>query len=260
MNRTFESDMQTVYFHGLPGSPMEVALFGKEVADRLAGLHLIDRCGPDAVPAGEDYFEHVARQLGDRFPGRPLRLIGFSLGASAVLRSAPHLGSQVQRIDIVSAAAPLTLGDYLHTMAGAPVFRSALISPVLLRMVTWLQSKAVFALPGQFYSALFGSARGEDAALARDPAFKSAMIAMLQQCLGAGTAAYRREIMLYTQQWEADLDRVVQPVWIHHGREDNWAPAAMASDLAARLPHCADLCLLDQMSHYSTLRAVLLTV
>jgi pimeloyl-ACP methyl ester carboxylesterase len=244
----------------MPGSPLEITLFGKAIADRLAGLCLLDRCGADAVSSADACFEDIARHVRDRFPDRPLRLIGFSLGASAALRTAAILGPRVERIDIISAAAPLSLGDYLPGMAGAPVFRSALTSPVLLRLLTWLQAKAVVAVPAPLYSALFSSARGEDAALARDPEFRSIMVELLQRCLGAGSTAYRREIELYTQSWDAELDRVIQPVWIHHGREDNWAPVAMASDLAARLPRCAGLRLLDDMSHYSTLRAVLSTV
>ena len=257
MNRTFEREVQTVYFHGLPGSPFEISLFGSTIENRLTDFFLVDRCGPDIVPAGNCYFEYIAKRISDRFRNRPLRLIGFSLGASAALRVAPHLGSQVQSIDIVSAAAPLSLGDYLDDMAGAPVFRSALISPVLLRILVWLQSKAAIAMPGQLYAALFSSAKGKDVALASDPTFRAVMRGILQHSLVAGAAAYRREVELYTKDWTADLERVTQPVWIHHGQADNWTPVAMASDLAARLPVCAGVRLLDDMSHYSTLRAFL---
>lgn len=257
MNRTFEREVQTVYFHGLPGSPFEISLFGSTIENSLRDFFLVDRNGPDTVPSGDDYFEHIAKRISDRFRHRPLRLIGFSLGACAALRAAPHLGSQVQSIDIVSAAAPLSLGDYLENMAGAPVFRSAMISPVLLRILVWLQSKAATAMPGQLYAALFSSAQGKDIALTNDPNFRAVMLGILQHSLVSGAAAYRREVELYTKDWTADLERVTQPVWIHHGLADNWTPVAMASDLASRLPVCAGVRLLDDMSHYSTLRAFL---
>lgn len=245
---------QPIYFHGIPGSSGEMVLFGDHSADGLGAVHVVDR---SSIKAGADpagYFGQLARTIQTRFPNQPLRLIGFSLGASVALRTAPYLGPQVSGIDLISAAAPLELGDYLGGMAGAPVFRLARSNPTLFAGLVRLQSVAAKLAPSRLYDALFASAQGADLALSKDAAFKAAMLPILHQSLGAQRATYIGEISLYVQDWETELDRVTQPVTIHHGVADTWSPVAMAQDLARRLPNVAAVHLLDDHSHFSTLR------
>lgn len=221
---------QIIYFHGLPGSADELLAFGPDIARQMAA------------------------DLRHAFPEARLRLIGFSLGASAALRTAAHLGEQVSRIDLVSAAAPLDLGNYLADMAGASVFRTARDNPRLFHIMTRAQSLLAQFLPGQLHAMLFATARGDDVVLARDPQFRATMRTVLRQCLGPGRAGYVHEIALYTRDWHPELDRVTAPVSLFHGQEDNWSPVSMAQDLARRLHRCERLELLPGGSHYSTLR------
>lgn len=246
---------QSVYFHGLPGGAGEVRLFGADLASQLGAVHFVERPAANAAPDSTAYFGQLAKAIQSRFPAAPLRLIGFSLGASATLRTAPYLGSQVIGIDLISAAAPLTLGDYLPEMAGAPVFSLAKSNFALFGGLVRLQSIAARISPGKLYDALFASAQGEDRALSKDPAFKAGMLPVLQQSLGPHRTTYVREIAMYVQDWEAELDQVTQPVTLYHGRADTWSPVAMAQDLARRLPNVEAVHLLDGHSHYSTLRA-----
>lgn len=242
---------QSVYFHGIPGSAGELRLFGDDVVGQHGDVHMAERHG---AADGTEYFRQLAQAIRSRFPATALRLIGFSLGASAALRTAPYLGPQVVGIDLISAAAPLELGDYLGGMAGAPVFRLARSKPSLFAGVVRLQSLAARLAPGRLYDALFASAQGDDLSLSKDPAFKAAMLPILQQSLGPHRATYAGEIALYVQDWHAELDRVTQPVTLYHGRADNWSPVVMAQDLARRLSNVDALHLFDGHSHYSTLR------
>jgi pimeloyl-ACP methyl ester carboxylesterase len=246
---------QAVYFHGIPGSAGEVRLFGADLASQLGAVHVVERPAATVAPDSAAYFRQLAQVIQSRFPAAPLRLIGFSLGASAALRTAPHLGSQVAGIDLISAAAPLTLGNYLGGMAGAPVFKLAKSNPTFFRGLARLQSVAARLAPGSLYDALFASAQGEDRALSANLAFKAAMLPILQQSLGPELAAYRSEILAYVQDWEAELGQVTPPVTLYHGRADNWSPVAMAQDLVRRLPNVAAVHLLEDLSHYSTLRS-----
>ena len=246
---------QVLYFHGIPGGAGELALFEDGVAAARCGAHVVDREVASSSAGRAPYFASLAEAVARQFLDQPLHLVGFSLGASAALRVAAHLRPQVARIDIVSAAAPLGLGDYLGGMAGAPVFKLARSSPFLFGSLARLQAGVAKVAPGKLYDALFASAQGEDRALSAGPAFKAAMLPVLQQSLGAGLSTYRREIVLYTHDWESELDRVTQPVTLYHGRADNWSPVAMAQDLGRRLPNVAAVHLLDELSHYSTLRA-----
>ncbi|MCW1384954.1 alpha/beta hydrolase [Novosphingobium sp. KCTC 2891] len=246
---------RVIYFHGMPGGAGELDLFGPSIAASASAFHVPERrSGSD----GAGHFRAVAEGIRSRFPHDRLRLIGFSIGASAALRVAPHLGDRVAGIDVVSAAAPLGIGPFLDDMAGAPVFRAARASPLLFGLLVRAQSLAARLAPGRLYTQLFASARGADSALAGDPVFRAAMIRVLRQCLAQGAAGYRCEVGLYVQDWAAELALVTQPVRIWHGRADNWSPVAMADALAERLPASTPPRLFDGLSHYSTLQHFLL--
>ena len=249
---------QIIYFHGLPGSDQEIALFGSDVAACAKGFHVCDRASARIGKSSADYFKQIAADIERDFPGMPLRLIGFSIGASTALRTAPYLGEQVRHVDLVSAAAPLNLGSYLECMAGAAIFKIARASPFLFGMLGSAQSAMAKLFPRRLQSMLFASAQGDDVALTENPEFKAAMNQILRQCLGKGLSSYRHEILLYTENWLDELDHVTAPVSLLHGKADNWSPVAMAEDLAKRLPVCRSLQVLDGQSHYSTLRQFLL--
>lgn len=247
-------EARTIYFHGMPGSGDELRLFGDETAAKTAGFHVPDRSGRGCLVPRCEYFGGIASSLAAQFPHARLHLIGFSLGASAALLVAAHLGERVARIDLVSGAAPLQTGGFLDAMAGASVFKLAKTRPRAFALFAQAQYAASRLVPGRLYAMLFASARGADHELARDPVFRAAMSRMLGAGLGQGMSGYRREIELYVDDWSDELDRVTQPITIWHGREDNWSPVGMAEVFAQRLRGCEGVHLIDGLSHYSTLR------
>lgn len=243
------SEARRIYFHGLPGSAAELAGFGPQIAARVAGFHVAARGGD---------FVRLAAGVAARVPEGPLRLVGFSLGAAAALRVAPHLAERVERIDLVSPAAPLQLGDFLGGMAGAPVFRAALAGRVPFAALTLVQAQVARLAPERMAAALMAKARGEDRALATDPRFIAALGQSLRHSLIDSRAAYVSEIRAYVADWRADLARVHQPVCIWQGSEDDWTPPAMAEALAAALADGLSgrpqVTMLPALSHFSTLR------
>ena len=243
----------TLYFHGLPGSAAELASFGADIAAQARHFHVVDR---SAAP-GEGYVSQLAARITATFPDGPLRLVGFSLGAAAALQVAPHLGARVERIDLVSPAAPLQLGDFLDDMAGAPVFRAALAGRVPFAALTLMQAQVARIAPKKMAAALMAKARGADRALAADPRFIAGLAQSLRQSLLSQRAAYSAEIRAYVADWSAALAKVHQPVTIWQGSEDDWTPPAMAEALAAHLPSAPAVHILPGCSHFSTLRAYL---
>jgi pimeloyl-ACP methyl ester carboxylesterase len=236
---------QTIYFHGLPGSAAELVGFGPEIAARAAGFHVAARGGD---------FARLAAGVAARFPEEPLRLVGFSLGAAAALRTEPLLGERVAQIDLVAPAAPLQLGDFLGGMAGAPVFRAALAGRVPFAALTFMQAQAARFAPERMAAALMAKAKGEDRALAADPRFIAALAQSLRHSLLDARAAYTSEIRAFVSDWRADLALVHQPVRIWQGSADDWTPPAMAEALAAAMPRRPQVTLLPGLSHFSTLR------
>ena len=235
----------TLYFDGLPGSAAELAGFGPEIAARAAHF--------DVAARGGD-FAGLAEAIAARFPEERLHLVGFSLGAAAALRVTSHLGERVERIALVSPAAPLQLGDFLGQMAGAPVFRAALAGRASLAALTFVQAQFARIAPAKMAAALMAKAQGQDRALAADPRFIAVLSQSLRTSLLEQRAAYMAEIRAYVGDWRADLARVHQPVAIWQGTEDDWTPPDMAKALADALPSRPPVTLLPGLSHFSTLR------
>jgi pimeloyl-ACP methyl ester carboxylesterase len=239
-----------LYFHGLPGGAGEIGLFDGFAGSGAAGWHVVDR-----TPAGAaDHFADLADRIRAGCPDAPLHLAGFSLGAAAALRTARHLGGQVVQIDLVSAAAPLQMGDWLDGMAGGPLFRLARSAPGLFRVAARAQGLLAAVAPGRLFDLLFASAQGADRDLAADAQFRARLQPILADSLTRGRKAYCREIALYVGDWTAELARITQPVRLWHGAADTWSPPAMAELLAQRLPGSTGLTVTDGLSHYSALR------
>ena len=227
--------MKVLYLHGLPGSAAELAL---GPVGRAADWTVPDRDAPSFA------------QLALALPAGPLHLVGFSLGAACALRLAALAPDRVARVTLVSAAAPLELGDFLPDMAGAAVFRAAR-SHAQLSALTTVQSTLARLSPALFARLLARGADAEEAALLQTPALRRA----LAEGLTRNRKAYLRELAAYVQPWARHLPHVRAPVALVHGRADRWAPPAMAEALATALPQAG--LHWHETGHFGTLRTVL---
>lgn len=242
-----------VYFHGAPGSPRELTLFGGPALDarvyapdrtrwlRRSEYHNLDRLAADI-------------RIFSR--GEPVRLVAFSLGVRPALLIAAPLGEVVGAIDLVSPAAPVDDGDY-RGMAGQKVFDLAARAPRAFALLTALQGAAARFSPDLLYHRLFATAQGDDRKLVVQPAFQTMMSKVLADSLAHRASGYHADVLGYVAPWCDVLAKVPQPVTLWHGEADNWAPAAMSEVLAGRLPNVTDVHRLAGLSHYSTLAVAL---
>lgn len=243
-----------VYLHGLPGSELELSLFGPKLRRKLADAFIPNRTVPTPNANAGQYFDVLAEQVRQSCGDAPVRLIGFSLGAAAAIQLATRLSGQVAHLDLVSAAAPLQSGCFIDSMAGGPLFKLAMRRPALFGAAVRAQSFAARTAPLLLFRALFARAKAEDETLRSDREFQSLMIENLVQSLGSNRGAYQREIIYYVEDWSNLIPKVTQPVTLWHGQEDDWTPLAMAQMLAAALPNVTALHELQGKSHFSTLR------
>lgn len=245
----------TVYFHGQPGSPGELALFGGAVPAgwwapnrRLTGTTFADHC------------EALAAELRARAAGRRVRLVGFSLGAFVALAVAARLPDLSLEIVLFSAAGPLGDGAVLRDMAGGALFAMARRRPALFGLVARGQALAARLAPAWLAGALFRTATGADRALWGRPDFRRAMAANLRAGPGRGAGAYAAEIVAYAGDWEALAAEVRHPVKLWHGGADGWSPPVLAQRLARLLPGAEAPEVLPGLGHYSTLEAWLAAI
>lgn len=243
----------TIYFHGAPGAPSELAIF--DAPARALGLKLVcwDRFALDAALTGPAYFAALAAAVRAGAGAHQVNLIGFSIGAFVALRTSQLLGPQVGQLHLVSAAAPLQSGHFLPRMAGRAVFHAASVSPKRFKAAVLGQAAFARWAPGWMQAVLFRGATGVERELTSGPAFRLLMSELLRSSLVEHRAGYERDILAYVQDWSALPAQVTADTSLWHGTQDNWAPADMATSLRDKLPNCRRLHLLEGLSHFSCL-------
>ncbi len=243
----------TIYFHGAPGAPSELAIF--DAPARALGLKLVcwDRFALDAALTGPAYFAALAAAVRAVAGAHQVNLIGFSIGAFIALRTSQMLGPQVGQLHLVSAAAPLQSGHFLPRMAGKAVFRAASVSPKRFKAAVLGQAALARWAPGWMQAVLFRGATGVERELTSGSAFRLLMSDVLRSSLLEHRAGYERDILTYVQDWSAIPAQVTADTSLWHGTQDTWAPADMATSLREQLPNCRRLHLLEGLSHFSCL-------
>jgi pimeloyl-ACP methyl ester carboxylesterase len=231
-----------VYLHGLPGSPDELTLAGRDEQAFFAP-HVKDGA--------------LLPLLTARFGEQPVNLVAFSLGAFRALRFAADHPERVSALHLIAPAAPLELGNFLDGMAGGPIFRLARDQRSLFRFVTRLQSLAARLAPDMFARQIFSTAKGADKMLAADPGFRAIWSNIARSALKDGRAAYCAEIESYVRPWAALLSKIEMPVSLYYGLADTWVPAEAVTALAAALPRPPHLIPFPNHGHYSTLAKAL---
>jgi pimeloyl-ACP methyl ester carboxylesterase len=246
-----------IYFHGAPGAPEECRIFERE--GKKSGLIFIcfDRFSIDSSITGESYYRLLAGEISKLAAGKPVDVIGFSIGAFVALQTCRYLPRGVRNLHLVSSAAPLEAGDYLEVMAGKQVFKLARTFPVLFILLSYWQGVIALLFPNALFRMLFASAAAEDKALTADREFRSGITRVLRSCFMGRVRGYARDIGAYVRPWDATLSANTVNTHIWHGAEDNWSPVAMAGYLESAIPGCTPAKIYGGQSHYSCLyRAV----
>lgn len=99
-------------------------------------------------------------------------LTGFSIGAMMAIKIAAARPQHVKSLTLISAAAPLQLGNFLPDMAGKPIFDMAQNRPKMLSVVTKIQSYADVIMPDALMRQLFANSGPADRNLLTDPKFR----------------------------------------------------------------------------------------
>lgn len=193
------SQPRYVYLHGLPGSKLELSLFGLMLEEKLSDVIVPSRNLPIIYRNSQCYFDALAEQVDRSCGSAPIHLIGFSLGAAAAIQLAARLSERVRQIDLISAAAPLQSGAFTKAMAGGTLFETAMQNPGLFAVMVRLQAFATRAAPSFLFKILFARAKSGDKLLSENPEFRSRMLANLAQSLGRDFKSYQREILYYVE-------------------------------------------------------------
>lgn len=215
-----------MYFHGAPGSRLDLAHFEDELAARKLRVISADRPGfgrstPQSGRRREDWSADVAA-LADHIGVQRFAVLGLSSGGPYAAECAACLPDRV-------TAAAIVEGETDFAWAGAwdgyPEDEGALMRiGDEDRGTAWCEARYGSDGAG-FFEVEQEIARADHAAFANE-AFTSALMASVREAFSQGVRAYAQDIVIQGRPWTFDPQAIVAPVLVHHGEADTMIPVA----------------------------------
>lgn len=246
------SSSQTPIFfcHGVPGGPDDATLL--QTGDLpVTAPNLFDFAAGNPLQHLVSQYDAACAET----EGGQMHVVGFSIGAMVALRLAAARPDTVDRVTVISPAAPLQLGNFLPEMAGAPVFKLAMQRPGVLHLLTAVQGGLARFAPGLLVNQLFAKCGPQEQALLPDEHFRAALVSAMRSSFIDHRQGYLAYLSAYVADWSAELGHVRAPVQIWHGDADTWSPLAMSAAIKELVPADCDLHVVPGGEHYSTLKA-----
>jgi pimeloyl-ACP methyl ester carboxylesterase len=240
------SGIPVVYFHGTPGSRLDLT-FGDDIAIDV-GVRLVsfDRPGFGGSSASSFGLTSVARDaiaIADHLDIEEFATLGLSGGGPFALATAVVGHDRVTKVGVASGAGPFQL------------------VPGAIAELSEIDTQAVNLLPDDpdaaaaTFASGFGSAAlldqdddafraafapilsARDRLIFADPIVGTALIASIREGLRQGALGAGWDNVAWIGHWEIDVPSIVTPVLLWYGTEDLMAQPAHAYWLAEHLPN-----------------------
>lgn len=232
------------YFHGHPGSRLELQFADEAAAD--AGVRII---GLDRPGYGLSDFqphrtildwprdvEEVADMLGlDRFS-----VLGSSGGGPYALACAHEIPERITRVGVISGVGPYnapgaTRGMRWQNRVG---FQLGARFPPLARLIMWSMGRQVRRRPERTLDAIAQAMSRADAEIAGRPEVRRILAAVIAEAFRQGSRGAALDVVLLGRPWGFRLDGIKPVVFLWQGEADVLVPPAMGRHLAAQIPNC----------------------
>jgi len=235
-----------IYFHGTPGSRLDLASDEHVAAGRGVRLVSFDRPGyggSTAAPFGLASIAADAHAVADALGVARFATLGMSGGGPGALAAATVPGGRVIRVGVASGAGPFQLVpgalDQLDDNDRAAV-----------KQVTADPATAAAGFAAGFEPLIGAVAPGgpgpaiafadllspRDAELMQDPRLVSALTTTMREGLRTGTSGGGWDNVSWLGPWDVDLNAVRCPVLLWYGTDDRFASPAHGRWLADNLP------------------------
>lgn len=236
-----------VYFHGTPGSRLDVS-FGEEIA-RTAGVRVIsfDRPGYGRSESGAYSLVSIARDVADvvdRLGVDRFATLGWSGGGPFALAAAAVLGQRVTQVGVAGALAPFQeMPGAMDSFTGNDRAALAFLPDDPARaaeqfrvgneeMLTALLS-AREAEDTPWVDWMWGES---DADVIKDPVMRRALTSLVREGLRQGATGICWDNVAWSGAWGFDLGAVLCPVHLWYGGRDRMAPLVNGQWLSENLP------------------------
>jgi pimeloyl-ACP methyl ester carboxylesterase len=222
------------YFHGFPGSRLEISLASAAASDSRVRLIAVDRpgYGRSDFKSGRrilDWPDDVT-DLADGLRIDRFAALGASGGGPYLCACALKLSRRITRAGIFCGLGPLdrhgATGDMLpeHRTILGLVGRFPSTAPLMARLVTAMMLWSPEMAMTQFARRL----PEVDREILSDPVSRRVFIESYQEALRGGPRGAARDLRLYTRPWGFGQDEIEMPVHFWHGEQDTIVPPSLA--------------------------------
>ena len=233
-----------LYFHGFPGSRLEPALAGDDLARTGARLIAIDRPG-----FGRSTFQPGRRLLdwpndvasfSDSLGLDHFACMGVSGGGPYALACALRLERRLTRTAVVCGVGPLDTPDGSRGMmrTNRLLFGAARHSKTAVRLITALMARSLRRDPSAALLRMTRSVPEPDRAVLEQPGAREAFTLSFVESLRPGTRGAGLEAQLYARRWGFRLEDVTPEIELYQGELDVNVAPSMGRYQASALPHC----------------------
>jgi pimeloyl-ACP methyl ester carboxylesterase len=233
------------YFHGLPGSRLDLALLdGKDLEKAGVRMLACDRPGigaSDFQPGrGFSHWPADMAAFADRLGLAKFAVLGVSGGGGYVSACARLIPDRLSAAVIISGAG---LMDSPEARAGLPLMgwllwwlaaRSLPLTVLLLN----LTRPRNLGDPDKIRRQLKRSMSPNEAAFFDKPGRLEAFMASTLECVRPGVRGMAWDTHLCARPWDFRLEEIRFPVRLLHGEADRNIPVAVARKVAAAIPGC----------------------
>jgi pimeloyl-ACP methyl ester carboxylesterase len=246
------------YFHGFPGSRLEVTL-----AEKLAHELGIKLIGVDRPGYGLSHYQthrtlpdwpKDIAALADSLGIPRFTVIGVSGGGPYAASCAWKIPERLRSVGIVSGLGPLRRPGALEEMP--PINRWGLLltmrAPFLAGFLFRIAAFVLRNLSGHVVRHVAGKVKEPDREFLNRNETAHALANSFRESVRQGFRGPYHDLILYSRPWGFRLEDISTPVHLWHGMLDVIVPPAMGQDMAGAIPQCRSFFFEDE-GHFSLL-------
>jgi pimeloyl-ACP methyl ester carboxylesterase len=250
------SGVAVLWFHGIPGSRLDVARAFGEKALAGAGTRLI---GIDRPGFGGSDFQRRRRfedwpadvaALADELGIEHFAVVGYSCGAPYVVACAHAMPERLTFAGIVSGVGPAEMPRFRDGLnrVDALMTRLARLAPPLARLAIKQAARQAGREPQKFDNDFEKELSPPDRELYADPELRAALRDIFLESTRNGPRGVVHDYAIWGRRWGFPFEEVEFPVRLWHGDDDDVVPLHHGEYLAGRLGD-AELTVLPGAGH-----------
>lgn len=232
------------YFHGFPGSRLEVG-FAHAAALR-AGVTLIgiDRPGfgiSTHYPARRILdFPQDTLAVADVLKIETFSIFGISGGSPYALACAARIPRRLKRVGIISGLGSVEIPGALRAMNffNRNMLTLAAKAPFAANLIVRRLTKALHRHPQAMVRWLMTVSPPADKAILRRPDVRALLGENFREALRGNASGIAHELALIARPWGFSVQDIAVPATVWHGTADDYVPLCMGEYHASMIPGC----------------------